>query len=134
MPAVSGAVALERTRSRVAAGAGPVYTHHDAGGAAASAAPPNVSYLVHKNTAGFGRTAKGRCYVPGVVESYIDAAGALDGTGTGDMNTAFDTFLTDLDAIGTTMVILHTGSSDPDTVLTCTTDPKVATQRRRLRK
>lgn len=98
--------------------------------------PPNVSILVKKSTAAAGRQGRGRIYWPVAGSAFSNNIGVLDGTTLAGLQAAFDDFLAGLDANGATMFLLHGAGlpiTDPSEVTSLTVDPKVATQRRRLR-
>lgn len=102
--------------------------------------PPNCAYLVEKLTGLAGRRNKGRLYLPGVPESYADQLGNLSAGVADDIVGAFGEFSAQafLDNSIVGWVILHsTGESatpapSPITAWAC--DPKLGTQRRRMRR
>lgn len=106
-------------------------------GTAAVACPPNVTWLIRKNTALGGRAGRGRMYIPGVPESLVDGAGIIGSGAIADMQTAIDDFFAELATGGFPAVVLH-GEDSPLTVPTpitsLTVSETVATQRRRLRR
>lgn len=116
------------------------------GGRDASMLPPNTAFLVHKNTTNRPRGRRdGRAYLPGVLESIVDNAGAIDSANIASMNTSLAGFFNDVDN-GTTVFfcVLETTPLSrqkgtlPVTigkrrVSSLTIDGKVATQRDRLR-
>lgn len=131
------------------------------GTAAGTVLPPNVAVLIRKTTALGGRRGRGRMFLPGMLESFADNAGNVSTSSQGSFNTAFAAYLAALGAAagggelpviplllhnnsttttrssggGSTTVTVTEGAAGPvPTVITgfqC--DPKVATQRRRLR-
>lgn len=103
------------------------------GAIANDAMPPQVAYLLHKNTGLVGRENQGRMYVPGVGEDKANAVGFVDPTFRASIQTAANAFLAKLTADGYPMVILHDSPGVSAVVTTLTCDVKVATQRRRLR-
>jgi len=106
-----------------------------AGTQASSNAPQNTAQLLRKRTARAGRKGQGRMYVPGIAENKVSDAGAVEPTMITSINNEAAAFLTDLNAAGTPMVLLHTTAADgaPNLVTSFVADAKVATQRRRLR-
>lgn len=141
---------FERTPASIAGGVG-----------TGSVMPPNVAYLIRKVTSRGGRRGRGRWYLPGVQEAHVDNDGLLTSTIVGTYNTEFDEYLAALAATGTGSeqpvipLLLHNNSSTttrssspgsttvtvtqgalgplPDIITDMTCEPRVATQRRRLR-
>lgn len=113
-----------------------VYPAAGVGGNSNAQAPPNVAYLVRKQTALGGRAGRGRFYLPGVDESQIGPGGVLAGALIPTLQTAIDDFAADLATSFLIPVLLH-GAGSPITTPTPITgldlDSTVATQRRRLR-
>jgi hypothetical protein len=113
------------------------YTQATSGGSAGNSSPPNVSYLVRKQTAGGGRPNRGRMFVPGVSESDVGSEGLILPAAVTAMNA-------DLVAWGAAMatnllapVILHGVASPvttPTPITALTVDARAATQRLRLRR
>lgn len=110
------------------------------GGVGTPGLPPNVAWLIRKQTALGGRRGRGRWYIPGVPEAAADSNGALASASATAMNVAVGNFLTDMVAGALEPVVLHDGPAvsgspepapTPITGLVCATH--VATQRRRLR-
>jgi len=101
--------------------------------------PPNVAVLIKKNTASGGRRNRGRMYLPGIgLTGDVTPAGVLGGTLAADISTAMELWRADLLAAANTgpltPVILHSEVPSLPTVVTqLSCEPKVATQRRRLR-
>lgn len=134
-------LAFVRAEMGTASGAPPYLTfevtYNEAGGASAYAqAPPNVAVLVKKSTGVAGRQGRGRLFWPVVGESFSNNVGIVDSAVLADLQDGFTTFMDTLILNDADMVILH-GSGQPITipsvVTALTVDPKVATQRRRLR-
>lgn len=97
---------------------------------------PQVSVLVKKITVDGGRAGRGRLYMPGIRETRIEAGGLLNGTYKGDLQTAFDAFLQDIEDLEANAVVLHGETSpleEPSRILSLQVQSMVATQRRRLR-
>lgn len=102
--------------------------------AANAPSPPNVAYLVRKNTNIGGRQGRGRMYLPGVNESAVDAAGGIAGTLIADLSgrlgTAFAGFIAD----NLPPVLLHEDALAPTPLINLDISGQVATMRRRLRR
>jgi hypothetical protein len=101
--------------------------------------PPNVAVLVKKSSLRGGRRGRGRMFIPfwaGVGD--VGQEGNLDSAFLANCNMAVDQFLADLAAAGHEMVILHESEGNtppgvPSKVTALQVDPRIATQRRRLR-
>lgn len=124
------------------------------GSAGAVSSPPNVCYLVHKNTAEGGRRGRGRMFIPGVPEGTVDDNGQLVAGQAAQLQSRIDAFMAGLLTEELIMALEHGPSytwtinengqprrvpvAGPVPTLTAltslTADPKVATQRRRLRR
>lgn len=129
-------VQLERTLIKAgpnSTGPSVEYIEPRTGGQAAPGATPQVAYLIKKSTSMGGRRNRGRWYLPGVSEGYVSEAGIVASGTLAGMVTACDTFLARIDTEESPMVILHSQSSDPTSVVELAPDNRVATQRRRLR-
>lgn len=99
-----------------------------------ASAPPQVSYLLKKQTNFVGRDKRGRMFVPGVAEGKVSNIGAVPGDWVATVTGAAESFLGKLNADGIPMVVLHSTSLLlPPVVDAFVCDPFVATQRRRLR-
>lgn len=106
-------------------------------GANGDSETPNVTWLIKKSTALGGRAGRGRMYWPGVVEEETGVDGVIIPSDVTAFQTAADLFFDELAANDVPMVLLHgEGSpiSEPTLVTALTVDPRVATQRRRLRR
>lgn len=122
------------------------------GGLSQLAAPPNVSWLITKNTNLGGRRGRGRMYLPSIGEVVVGEGGIIDNAAVTAMQTACTDFLGDLETVSCPMVLLHdpptewqlidgqprrvpiAGSvPDPTVVQFLTVSETVATQRRRVR-
>lgn len=108
------------------------------GTATAGGVPANTSLLVNKITSIGGRRGRGRMYVPGLVETSVDAAGALlpaYRTGLQNCFTSIANYMANND---NPLVLLHGSYSEavstPTPITSLSVQPKVATQRRRLRR
>lgn len=118
-------------------------------------APPNVSWLLHKNCSHNRNQRAGRMYFPTIPEANIGDDGTITSTAYNNMQTSASLFRTHINSIlgvgpaTTAYRVVHVeeresnptpppswiptawSSSDVSSVVV---DPKVATQRRRLRK
>lgn len=96
--------------------------------------PQNCSLLVRKSTALGGRAGRGRMFLPpfNLDEGNVDAKGMLDLDYLNDMQTLFNAVF-----LPVAPVILHDsatpGAPAPTPITGWTVDPRIATQRRRLR-
>ena len=100
-------------------------------------APPNVAYLVQKQTASGGRAGRGRMYIPGVPEGEVTAAGVLSSTVRNGLSAGLEAFATAFEAVGCSPVVLHQPGSPlltPTEITNFLVSPSVATQRQRLRR
>jgi hypothetical protein len=107
------------------------------GGASNDICNPNTAFLVRKITDDGGRAGRGRFYLPGVPSSQVDDGGQLDTTWAANLQSALDDFHTAMAASDMTPVVLHGAGSPittPSPVTSLQLDPRVATQRRRLRR
>lgn len=107
------------------------------GQAESPALPPNTSVLVRKSTIAGGRAGSGRFYLPGFQEGGVTDSGTMSTETVGIFDTAWESFRTDLIAADCSLVLLHGADSPittPTSILSLTTDARVATQRRRLRR
>lgn len=100
-------------------------------------APPNVTYLIIKNTPFGGRAGKGRLYLPGVPESVVGNDGSI-GSGTATaLQVAFTDMQTELEGVQLIPYLLHGEGSPlttPSQIDSWSVSSLAATQRRRLRK
>lgn len=132
-----------------------------AGGVAQSILPQNSAFLARKITARAGRRGRGRWFVPGVPENSVDDGGTLTAGAVTAMNTALANFLAGItapdpaDGLAVTPLVLHGNASHserstgggittititqgaagplPDVITAMTIDPRIGSQRRRLR-
>jgi hypothetical protein len=75
-------------------------------------APPNLCFLIRKQTALGGRRGRGRMFLPGVAEADVDQAGNVSEARQTGLNASFGTFHAALVTLDSPMVLLH----DPATV------------------
>lgn len=125
------------------------YTEQVAGtGTTGNTAAPNVAVLLNKNTSLRGRRAQGRNFLPGIAnDALIDEAGNLDPQYLGDLQNAADAWL-QLGQAGSRDHRIPQSETRPrkdgtpgtppilpwPSVNSFGVDPKVSTQRRRLRR
>lgn len=108
------------------------------GNAAGANSTPNCSRLVHKNIAGqVGRRA-GRMYLPPPAEADVDENGTIAGAHIVALDAALEAFKDGVTDGDQHACVVHkieaTGGASPNSqITTFTTDPMLATQRRRLR-
>lgn len=110
--------------------------------------PPQVSYLMKKNTTAGGRGGGGRMYIPGLSEELVSENGHIQSGTVTDLDAAWGSWLESISTSAGTMVLLHAfgtrQASDgstvtvpakaPTNVTSLTCDGTVATQRQRLRR
>lgn len=109
------------------------------GSSSGAALPPNVAALIHKSTDRGGRSGKGRAFLPGLSEGAVDSAGNISAAFitqiNGDLDSAFTALASSVYV--DELKLWHQESiSNPtgDSITGLSIDPKVATQRRRLRR
>jgi hypothetical protein len=120
-----------------ATGASGAVSASSAGGGGSAGRTANTAYLIHKQTAFGGHAGKGRLYLPGVVSSVVSDAGTLNGTFPDVMSAAWNNFRDDLDEANIVPVVLHGDGSPltiPSPITSFLCDPRVGTQRRRMRR
>ena len=108
-----------------------------AGSAAAGSCAPNTAVLARKVTALGGHAGRGRWYWPGILETQVGSNGFLTPTTLSNYQDEFDGMHSFLSASDFPPVLLHAEGSPittPTVVTRWLVDPRVATQRRRLRK
>lgn len=100
---------------------------------------PNTAVLVRKQSALGGRRNRGRMYLPGfALRTLVTSAGIIDSAYLEDLNTNLQTFLEYVNAgtgfNATQLGVLHSEApAAPAPIISLVAQPKVATQRRRLR-
>ena len=106
------------------------------GGDTDAPVPQNTSVLVKKVTGLGGRRNRGRMYIPGISVLDVGNTGIINSTPLASWGTAVNNFLLGLES-GSFMdnaVIFHsTAPLTPTEIVDLDVDPRVATQRRRLR-
>ncbi len=101
--------------------------------------PNNTAILVQKRTSRGGRKGRGRMYLPpaSLHEPNVGATGDITGVTLTAHQTWADEVLAAMDLASQPMVLLHSeeaGAIAPDPVTSLSVQPKVATQRTRLRR
>ncbi len=96
---------------------------------------PSTCVLTKYNALGRGRQYQGRNYWPGLLQDEeVADNGLLNGTKQENLQAAFTAFYTEMGSLDFHPVIYHRNSDlDPSRIVSMTVEPKVATQRRRLR-
>lgn len=109
-----------------------------AGSRANSGVPPNTSLLVRKSTAGGGRRARGRMYIPGLLDSDVDVDGFITPATVSAFQTEANEFFDGAEAGGLPLYVLHAPGISATPAPTVMTGLQVqgvaATQRRRMRR
>jgi hypothetical protein len=105
-----------------------------AGSVGGEPAPANCAALVHKTTLLGGRKGRGRFFVPGLATTALGDDSELDPT----YQTNLEAFVLGLSSV---MVLaslpahlLHSDATSPTAIEALVVDPKLATQRRRMRR
>lgn len=105
------------------------------GGQGSDGVSPQVAYVYRKYTTGLGRKNRGRCYLPGCIESKVDSNGQVDATFLDGMRNHAVSALEQLATATSTeyqMLLLHGTGSDITPVTLFYPEAIVGTQRRRL--
>jgi hypothetical protein len=111
-----------------------VATYNVTGRDTGNGSPPQVAVLVRKVTALGGRRNRGRMFLPGVPELWVNEQGLLSANYVTGLQGAFDQFIINMDSQQTRAYLLHSGPGfDPVNITAMVVQPLVATQRRRLR-
>lgn len=109
------------------------------GSIAATTLPQNCAFLVKKRTGMGGRRGQGRFFLPpmSLLEGDVGPTGIIDGADVTAMQARCTAFLTALNVNGTAMLFHYpfTGTPDPapNAITALTFEPRIATQRKRLR-
>lgn len=109
------------------------------GSIAATTLPQNCAFLVKKRTATGGRRGQGRFFLPpmSLLEGDVGPTGIIDGADVTAMQARCDAFLAGLSNDGTPVLFHYpytgTPTPAPTTITALTFEPRIATQRRRLR-
>lgn len=116
---------------------GPTYSGAGPGAGAQSGelAPPQTAILIHKVNPVRSARYNGRMFWPGVAMAGITAGDGLEETYLDPIQEAWDAFFLGLqEELDSTPQIVSATSSDTNPVGLFVVDPKVATQRRRVRR
>lgn len=120
---------------------GGVITVNEPGGLTSTVGSPNITMLLQKVTPSRGRRGRGRAYWPQMVsEAEVDEAGVIASGRLNAINTALGNFTAELATAGIEQVVLQNSEGAtppfalPPIVSQFRCAPKVATQRRRLRR
>lgn len=96
---------------------------------------PQVTALIQKRTGLAGRTNRGRMNWPGVLrEADVDQGGTIAGSRQTSLQGAADSLMALATSTGDSVVLFHSGSSDPTIITSLLVSPQTATLRRRNRK
>ena len=107
-----------------------------AGVLGANALPANCAVLTRKLTASGGRRGRGRMYSPGIPETSVGFAGTYAAGVQATLQTALDLLRTNLIALAEVedVVLFHDSAPfTPTPITSLEVQPKIATQRRRMR-
>lgn len=104
------------------------------GSGSENSATPNVAYLLRKVTASGGRRNRGRMFLPGVAETAVNNSGVINAGALTDQQGRADSFFDDMAAADMPLELFHTETLAPTLLTSLAFDPRVATQRRRLRR
>jgi len=107
-----------------------------AGSAAAGTLPNNCAILVRKNTNLGGRRNRGRMYLPPAYsnESGVNQVGTLDPATVTVYQNLINSLNTELQALDFLPVVLHSNGGTPAQISQFLVQPKLATQRTRMRR
>lgn len=107
------------------------------GAATGSPSTPQCSVLLKKLTNRGGRHGRGRMYIPGPQEAWVDGGGFVDPAGMSAYQDALEVFLEVFSTASWSdgLVLLHSDAAGgaPNPIVDWFVEPVVATQRRRLR-
>lgn len=156
MPELSTTLTLQSTLAKFGPDdVGPTgeYASSIAGGTGADPTSPNTTFLVTKQTAIGGKRSRGRLYLPGLGEAWVDPGGVILGTKITSLQADLDTWLDDLQSLDMPMMLLHEPATEwalvngqprrvptgdpppaPSVVTSLVLSSKAGTQRRRMRR
>lgn len=112
----------------------------EVGAVSAGVLPPNTAHLVHKITSGVGRGSRGRLYLPGVPEAFCGDSGTLTSPRRSAITEAWQSVVDFGQTTDGPLCVNHSVTDvnpEPDMgddIDSMVCDPRVATQRRRLRR
>lgn len=136
-PNMTSSTRLLEVRAKVGpVSTGPTYAWGTSlpGEASAEASPPNTCYLFRKGVEGFSNRLSGRMFWPGCSDTAVLNGGELAPGTVADLQSNLSQAFNILLAAGLAPVVFSTVSSDPRVITSITPAPRVATQRRRLRR
>jgi hypothetical protein len=134
---ISSTVTVTEVRVKLgpdATGPSATHTNGSTGTVGGNSAPPNVAYLVTKNTALGGRKGRGRCYVPGVPEIAMGSGGSVDTAFLATLQDFMTTWGGAMTIASKPLHLLHGDATSPTAIDSLAADARFATQRRRLRR
>jgi hypothetical protein len=137
LDALSSSVTVEKVHVKLGpddTGPSADFSNGNPGTNGGHAAPPNVSYLVTKNTALGGRKGRGRCYVPGVPEVALQDGGAVEGAFVATLQGFFTDWGGAMVLASKPLHLLHGDATSPTAIDSLVVQSRFATQRRRLRR
>lgn len=107
-----------------------------AGSAAAGTLPNNCAVLVRKQTAAGGRRNRGRMFVPPAYnnESGVNQVGTLDPATVTVYQNLMNSLENELVAVDMLPMLLHSNGGIPTAITSFLVQPKLATQRTRMRR
>lgn len=107
-----------------------------AGSGAGATLPNNCAVLIRKQSTQGGRRGRGRNYLPSAYlpESTVNQVGTIDPAQVSLITTWFGTFWDGLESAFLYPVLFHSDGGAESPLLNFTVQPKIATQRTRLRR
>lgn len=107
-----------------------------AGSAAAGTLPNNCAVLVRKQTAAGGRRNRGRMFIPPAYsnESGVNQVGTLDPATVTVYQNLINSLENELVAVDMLPMVLHSNGGIPTAITNFLVQPKLATQRTRMRR
>jgi hypothetical protein len=107
----------------------------EVGTAGVNALPNNCTLLVRKVTATGGRKGRGRMYIypAGTDESVVDRVGVIGSLEVAAEQAKWDQVFAAVSLAELDFVLLHSDATAPSPITSLVVDPRIATQRRRLR-
>lgn len=97
-------------------------------------APSQVAFILRKNPLGTSGRFGGRAFWPGVPAGATDGPGLVTEGYVNQINAVLEDYMDALTAVGSVPLIYSSKSSDFTHVASFSIDPRVGTQRRRLRR
>lgn len=97
-------------------------------------APPNLAFLVHKNTLLGGRRGRGRAYLGGLAEAQLDEGGNTQSATASGLQTALSGAAAAMLLGSKPLALIHADGGTPTPLDSLTVDVRLATQRRRMRR